>query len=211
MSRPHLQPTGPPVKLSSIPHYLASPLRIWDQWHYQRFLSRNPEVPWISRGCIEYLDGVLTQDMRALEWGSGRSTRWYARRVAHILSVEHDSTWHATVTERLRALENAECRLIPLEHPVSAPTRAQYDPLPKYVAVAQSFDRESLGFVVVDGHYRQACVRAALDRLRPGGLLLIDNSNWLTPEEWGVPSTWHLRHQSGDRAAFSTVWQKPIR
>ena len=81
---------------------------------------------------------------------------------------------------------------MPLDHPPAEPTRPVYEPLPRYVAVFNEFEDGSLDFVVVDGHYRQACILAALPKLKVGGLLMLDNSNWLSDREWGIPVSWPL-------------------
>ena len=67
----------------------------------------------------------------------------------------------------------------------------------------------SVDFVVIDGHYRQACVLAALPKIKPGGRLLIDNSNWLSTLDWGVPSSWPLVHRSSNVMAETSIWERP--
>ena len=44
-----------------------------------------------------------------------------------------------------------------------------------YVRVSDSLDRESLDFALIDRTYRDHCAIAALDRIRPGGVMVIDN------------------------------------
>ncbi len=147
--------------------------------------------------------------MRAVETGSGRSTAWFAKRVGHLLSVEQDAAWYAIVQARLRGLTNVDYRLVPLDHPADEGTRPVYEPLPRYVAVFNEFDDASLDFVVVDGHYRQACIRAAIPKLKIGGLLLLDNSNWLSDGEWGIPASWRLLHRSSNVMTVTSIWEKP--
>lgn len=197
------------MKLRSIPHYLKNPKRIWDQWRYKKFLKQNPDVPCISPDCITFLDRALSNNMNALEWGSGRSSLWYAKRVKKLLSIEHNESWHKEVVQKLSHTKNATCRFIPLDHPESEPTLVKYHPWPRYVAVVSEFDQEPLDFVVIDGHYRQACVVAVLDKMASGGLLLIDNSNWMPLKEWNVPESWPIVHQSDNGVTCTTVWKKP--
>jgi predicted O-methyltransferase YrrM len=56
-----------------------------------------------------------------------------------------------------------------------------YAVLPANAAAIVSEPDASLDFVVVDGWYRPVCARAALSKLKPGGLLLIDNTDWKDP------------------------------
>ena len=97
------------------------------------------------------------------------------------------------VTEQLRhaGITNVDIRLIPLEHPLLAPERDAYDPLPAYVGVLEEFEDISLDFVFVDGHYRTTCIKAAPAKLRSGGLLAVDDTNmWDASGGPPVPATW---------------------
>lgn len=81
--------------------------------------------------------------------------------------------------------------------------------LPNYVAKALTVVNGSVDVCVIDGHYRQACIAATLPRLKPCGLLVVDNSNWLRPREWGVPGLWQEVRRfrfAGDETA---IWRKP--
>jgi SAM-dependent methyltransferase len=186
-----------------------------DPWYTARLVAYkvyerlHPNEPWIAQGAVRYCQRELRPTMRAVETGSGRSTAWFARRVGHLTSVEHDPRWFDVVKKQIQPLANVDYRLVPLDHPEDLPTLPEYDPIPKYVAVFGEFADGSLDFVVVDGHYRQACVRAALPKLRSGGLLLIDNSNWLSREEWGVPNTWQVVHQSENVMGETRIFRKP--
>lgn len=51
----------------------------------------------------------------------------------------------------------------------------------RYVRIIDEVSDESLDFVLVDGLARSWCALAAIPKLRPGGLLVIDNANWYLP------------------------------
>jgi hypothetical protein len=59
-------------------------------WLYQRC---HPDHPWLTRAANAILDSWLKPTDVGFEWGSGRSTIWFARRVHHLTSVEHDHRW----------------------------------------------------------------------------------------------------------------------
>ena len=145
------------------PRYLVNRLRVlaYQRWH--------SEAPWLTRDMIELLGPRLTGAHRGLEWGAGRSTLWLAARLGSLVSVEHDETYFRRVRTQLehRSLRNVELRCCPAET--------------DYVAVADSLPRESLDFVLVDGQARDLCALAALPRLKPRGLLVVDNINWYLP------------------------------
>ena len=175
---------------------------------YRRF---NHNEPWISLGAVKFCDVHLNKEMSGLEWGSGRSTIWFAKRLKKITSVEDNQSWHGYVKKKLQedGHTNVDYRFVALDHAFDQPVQAHYDVLPKYVAIANEFPDTSLDFVVVDGHYRQACVTAALPKLKKGGYLLIDNSNWMKRELWGVPSHWEVVHCSFGFDGETTIWKKP--
>ncbi|MBD2081725.1 class I SAM-dependent methyltransferase [Leptolyngbya sp. FACHB-17] len=179
---------------------------------YKFYEVLHPDEPWIAQGAIQYCDRHLQRDQVGFEWGSGRSTAWFGKRLRTLVSIEFDQEWHNKVTEKLRRqnLTNVECRYIPVEHPLSEPTPAHYPKTPAYVIAINQFDDNSVDFAMVDGHYRQACILAALPKLKPGGLLLVDNTDWITLSEWGVPADWQIVHQSRNVMTQTTIWQKPV-
>jgi len=124
---------------------------------------------------IEILDTWLQPGDSGLEFGSGRSTRWFAKRVGHLTSVEHNPEWFRIVSGQLASLRGngVDYRLCEDGDADSATT--------SYVKVASAIAQESLDFCLIDGVARDHCALATLDRLKPGGILIIDNVNWYMP------------------------------
>src|SRR5689334_11143666 len=139
------------------PHLIGARVKYW--W-WER---NNQDKPWLCPGAVEYCEKHLRPDMVGLEFGSGRSTAWFASKLRKLISIEHSEPWFGKVQQALRQkhCDNVDYRLIPLDHPEPEPERPAYDPLPAYVAVLNSFADESLDLVIVDGHYRSTCIRAA--------------------------------------------------
>jgi hypothetical protein len=50
-----------------------------------------------------------------------------------------------------------------------------------YVKAINSCDKNSLDFVLVDGIYRELCSNLALEKIRPGGIFILDNANHYIP------------------------------
>jgi predicted O-methyltransferase YrrM len=142
--------------------------------------------------------------MTGVEFGSGRSTAWFARRLARLTSVEHDPGWHEKVKADLErgGIGNVDYRFVPAEPPGAPADR------PRYAAVLDDFPDGSLDLVVVDGHYRDACLALAPPKLKPGGLLLVDDVAF-----WGgrppVPPGWALAHDSTNGIKNTHLWRKP--
>jgi predicted O-methyltransferase YrrM len=149
------------------PRYVVNRSRLW--W-YER---RNPEAPWLTPEANRLLAGLVAPTATGVEWGSGRSTAWLAKRLSRLVSVESQPEWHGRVAIALARGPNAhvEQRLESLE-PRADPTRSPY------VCVALEIADGSLGFALVDGEYRDYCALAVLPKLAPGALLVLDNANW---------------------------------
>jgi predicted O-methyltransferase YrrM len=186
---------------------------------YKLYELTHPNEPWIAQGAIRFCETSLTREMVGFEWGSGRSTAWFAQRLGSLTSIEHDPKWFKVVQEKLkrRRIHNVTYRLIPANHPPDEPHRPFYDPLPDYVAAVEEFQDGTLDFACVDGGYRMACIWAVIPKLKPGGLLLVDNTDWTTvawdesvPSNYkGVPSNWEVVHQSRNVMTQTTIWRKP--
>ena len=50
-----------------------------------------------------------------------------------------------------------------------------------YARVADGFADASLDFVVVDGQMRLRCIERAIDKVKPGGLVVLDGANRYLP------------------------------
>jgi hypothetical protein len=128
--------------------------------------ARGEPVPWYTYPAIDYLRQLDFSDKTVFEYGSGQSTLFWAAAASRVVSVEEDEKWYGVIAGKLPA----NCELI-LE-----PDLASY---PAVIA------RYPGGFdiIVVDGaargRTRLKCSRAALACLRPGGLIILDNSDWL--------------------------------
>lgn len=176
---------------------------------YKLYERLHPDESWLAQGAIRFLAGRLHTDMIGLEWGSGRSTAWFGMRLGQLTSIEHNSEWAIIVRAKTEGLSNVRVLHIPLDHPESVPTHPNYDPLPRYVEVVQTFADRSLDFVLVDGHYRQACIKSVLEKIRPAGLLVVDNTDWLPEEDWGVPPSWPKIAEARNVMTQTTIWERP--
>ncbi len=196
----------------NLAYWLTHPLGLARRIWYFAYERLHPDEPFLAPAAVRFLDAALPRQGIGLEWGSGRSTRWLARRLRHLVAVEHDPRWRDEVREQLEqaGLHNVDYRLIPLEHPIDEPTRPRYDPMPRYASFVDEFPDGYFDFIEVDGHYRQACIVMGLPKLKPGGLLLVDDTSWLPLAAWGVPETWPLLHQSVKINTVTSIWQRPV-
>lgn len=190
--------------------WLTHPRAAISRVRYRVWELRNPDKPWLCAGTVIFCENHLSDSMRAIEFGSGRSTRWFADRVAHLTSIEHDRAWYATVAAQLaeQQITNIDYRLIELDHPATEPEQEQYAPLPRYVSVIDEIADRTLGLAIVDGHYRTTCVRHLIPKLAPGGFLLVDDvQRWPSLASLPIPGHWPVVDDSTNGIKRSTIWQ----
>jgi hypothetical protein len=133
--------------------------------------------PWWNRHAINYLDSQLRRGDRVFEWGSGGSTAWLVERGAQVTSIEHDSEWVVKVT---KLCPGADVRAIPGTGTgtIAEPwfqIDEEHQFFDDYVAAIDEFDDDSLDVVIVDGMCRVECFQRATSKVRPGGLIVIDD------------------------------------
>jgi predicted O-methyltransferase YrrM len=180
--------------LRNIRHW--TPRYILDRSREKFYRASHPDTAWLTPAANAFLDSWLRKEDLGLEFGSGRSTLWFARRVGMLDSVEHQAGWHARVSEMLAeaGLENVRYHL----HPRDADDNPGGS---DYMRVVEGIAAQSLDFVLVDGIYREYCARAALDKLKPGGILVIDNVNLYLPCQSRCPNS-----VPKDGQPISPVW-----
>jgi predicted O-methyltransferase YrrM len=151
-----------------------TPRYVYHRARQLRYERAHPDAPWLTPAAIDLLGTLLRPADRGAEFGSGRSTVWFAARVAALTSVEHDPRWHAKVAARLkdRGIGNVDYILAPEDQPMECGGDSAY------ARTALSFPDGSLDFALVDGHYRDYSAKFILPKLKLGGMLIVDNVNW---------------------------------
>lgn len=146
---------------------------------------KHSDRPWLTKQASEILQSWLGETHAGLEWGSGRSTIWFARRVAKLTSVEHDPSWYRKVKKTLSECGITNTKLCLYEIPLKL-DEGQSNP---YVAIADSFPDNSLDFALIDGVFRNECALAVLKKIKSCGLLIIDNVNLFLPSHSYSPNS----------------------
>jgi len=141
--------------------------------------SLYPEDPSLTPRATSVLGSLLRLDDTGAEWGSGNSTRWFARRTAHLTSFETAGPYYEEVSASLRqaGLTNVDYRLIPFEYQDDEEAMHRSD----WVLAAHAFADESLDFALVDSAPRGCLCAAVVPKLKRGGLLILDDANWYLP------------------------------
>lgn len=118
-------------------------------------------TPWLTPSATIFLDGILTSGSSVLETGAGGSTLWIAARVRDLVSFEHDPGWYRVVRGELarRGIVNVTLVLDP-EYPTKGIN-----------AEDNQFD-----VLLVDGRGRVKTIRSAMNAVRKGGWIFLDNA-----------------------------------
>lgn len=157
----------------------------WSQWLVSNDSPLDAGVPWMPFSAVRYLDSIVRPGTRVFEYGAGGSTLYFAGRGATGISIEHDEGWARTVSKTLidRGLDtNWKLQMVAPE-PVSDETNSEFVSnqlldlsFEKYAKHIDSFSNDAFDIVVVDGRIRNACVRRAMRHVKPGGCIVLDNS-----------------------------------
>jgi predicted O-methyltransferase YrrM len=161
------------------PRYIQARAR---QALYQR---AHPDAPWLTPEAIRLLDSMMRPSDTGAEFGSGRSTLWLAQRCAHLTSVEHDEEWYARVSRTLadEGITQVDYQCHPRDASDAAGGRSAY------VQAARFLGDESIDFALVDGVYRDYVTSFLLPKIRPGGILVVDNVNRYLPSATKSPAS----------------------
>jgi predicted O-methyltransferase YrrM len=128
-----------------------------------------PDTPWIVKGAISFLEAYLCKNHKVLEFGAGGSTIWIQSRVEKIWSIEHNKDWYDKVMD----YKQPNCELILADARDNSPSDLT---IPCYSNLIEQFDDELFDFILVDGRNRVNCFLKCDRVLRPGGVIMLDNS-----------------------------------
>jgi predicted O-methyltransferase YrrM len=165
-------------------------MKKFDHWTARYVLDRSrniisnfahPNWPWLTPKAVELLKQRLTPADSVFEWGAGRSTLWLARRVSHVTSIEHHPRWFERV--RIQAgrqrLTNISLKLVPDSECLLG--AGHY--------VNPIYEDAAFDLILVDGLHRQSCALAAVNKIKAGGMIVVDNANWYLPSPSRSPAS----------------------
>ena len=143
--------------------------------------------PWLSPESIALINDYLKPNMKGFEWGSGTSTLYFSKRLGQLTSIEHHHGWYLQVKKWLqeKGQDNVNLVFTKVDYPTDTENKDKYNKAitdkqiaaySYYVNTINRYEDNSLDFVLVDGRSRVACGLAAINKVKPGGLLVLDNA-----------------------------------
>lgn len=149
--------------------------------------------PWIPFLALDYLNSIIRSGMTVFEYGSGGSTLYFSERIYRFASVEHSPEWYDKMRELINSAVNY--RLIEPDpaavgddksnpaHYTSSPLSANFR---AYVSAIDNYN--DCDIVFIDGRSRAACLAHATPKIKPGGWIILDNSE----RDYYLQNTRHL-------------------
>lgn len=146
--------------------------------HSNEWQHRDPStglvLPWYTKS---FLDELVTWDltgMKVFEYGGGASTIWWNKRAKRVFTVDNNEQIFESLIKHIG--KESVMMYTPIENKM------------QYVNYVYGPHGDKFDIIIIDGdpvEWRDDCVKPALDCLKPGGKLIIDN--WDQPSVW-VPS-----------------------
>lgn len=118
-------------------------------------------LPWLARPVVEFLYQLDLSAVDVFEYGGGASTWYWSRRCRSVTCVESSEPWYERLRSELAAVATILLR-----------TTAE-----EFADAIMELTRQ-YGVILIDAHpaFRGGCVRPALRRLAPGGMILLDDA-----------------------------------
>jgi hypothetical protein len=159
-------------------------LKLYNQILIKPFAKNKP---WLSPASISILQECLDRSMTGLEYGSGRSTLFFAKRVNHLICIEHHSEWFELISRELSEnnIKNIDYIKIPvsvnetkkeIENRYKQAYQKDNEIYVEYYERVSDYPDSYFDFIIIDGRARVECSKRAIPKLKSGGIFILDNS-----------------------------------
>jgi len=118
-------------------------------------------IPWVTYPFIDFISERFNSNMNILEFGSGNSTLYYAKKVNSITSVEHNQTWY----KKMSNIIPSNVKLIFKELIENG----------EYSKCANLLEA-NYNIIIVDGEDRNNCIYNSINALNENGIIVLDDS-----------------------------------
>lgn len=169
----------------------------YNMWQYKETTGKKLIYPYCTKPFIDFLDSQNMRSWDIFEWGSGCSTIWLANRCKSITSIEDNQEWYNSVIAHLKKarLKNGNIKHRTTEahqeinHPILG-TIQLHNMInggegSSYVKAIEE-DNKKYDCIFIDGLHRNACAKIALNHIKSGGIIIVNNVNQGT---LGIDST----------------------
>jgi predicted O-methyltransferase YrrM len=132
-------------------------------------------LPWYTKSFLDELVTWELKDKVVFEYGGGASTVWWNKKAKHVFTVDNNEPFFEALIKHIG--KESVMMYMPVENKM------------QYVNYVYGPHGGPFDIIIIDGEpiaWRDDCVKPALDCLKPGGKLIIDN--WDQPTVGWLPS-----------------------
>jgi len=145
-------------------------------WRQKFWEKQNPDSPWLVKDSIVFIESWLNEEMKGFEFGSGRSTKWFTERVSFYYSIEGDFDWYKKTIEMNKDnIKNEKCEIVFKD--AGDQIKIDRKKVKLYSSSLSKFRDKYFDFGLIDGHFRIECIYNSINKIKPNGILIIDNSD----------------------------------
>lgn len=146
------------------------------------------KLPWIVFDAIDFLNSMELKGMNIFEYGSGGSTLYWVSKGASVVSIEHDPIWYNKIYKILQENKKRDYRFVEQEiepENLLDPSNPEYyitnslmqkKYFKKYVLQIDEFENNFFDIISIDGRARPSCIKHSVNKVKVGGLIIIDNA-----------------------------------
>ncbi len=132
-------------------------------FHKEPLDQRNTPILSYTYPAIEFLNQFDFSERNVFEWAGGNLSLHWANISREIVAIGNDKDWF----EKIQLKKNEFHNLTVLYHP----------DIEDYVSSIVTFDHQ-WDVIIIDGRYRFNCAQFAVDSLKAGGIIILNNSDW---------------------------------
>ncbi len=147
-------------------------------------------LPWMNFHVVDFLSREVKAGDKVFEYGCGGSSLFLTDRKVHLISVEHNKEWYDIVSKN--PIENCNLHLVEPGDPEPNNPHTEYtDPLAyksndgaypglsfrAYASFIDQYPDASFDWVFIDGRARNSCLLHAMNKVKPGGRIVLDNTD----------------------------------
>lgn len=181
-------------------------------------ITGGSEEPWFTRKAINKLSKIICSNDIGFEYGMGSSTIWYALRVKKLYTIEHDKSWYQDINKQLKEkkITNVNSYLIKADTKLEQNYKSYHDlyknkSFKSYINKIKEYPDNYFNFISIDGRARNAGIREAIIKLKPKGLLILDNSDRIVYDEGKqYLKKWKLKRYKNGNIKKKGFWETSI-
>jgi len=175
--------------------FLFSGINCGSRPNNHKSIMGTTDQPWIVKEAISFLLDLINKDMIGLELGSGSSTFWFSKNIKKIISIENDEKWFNYMNKLIyeNNIENIELILKKCKMCDFSKIKEDTEITSEYIDYSNIIlENKDFDFIFIDGVARSLCILNAIEILKPGNLLIIDNAERINYESAisKIPNNW---------------------